>query len=485
MRAIAIVAAALLAGAILLSAGSRSTPVRSPFPHQTHASLFTSCLPCHADPATGRLAGVVSVTPADCARCHDGTTQPAVNWSPRTPRPRNLHFNHVVHIAQSNVDCNTCHRAAGATGRMPDVVRPGVESCLPCHAASGHFEADVNCSVCHRPLAEATEVARAEVAAYPHPPDHDDPDFIRTHGLLAGTGLPRCAICHTKETCETCHLNGADLAPVRELAADERARLQAERITPRWPKPDDHDAAWVRTHGVAANLSVAGCASCHVQSGCTECHGEGAVAGGPISRLPVARAGGPSGIGASGRGPVHDPGFRFDHGAAAASGSMNCAACHGKGGDTFADNAFCASCHGDRAATGFHGPAYINRHAADAYARDVDCASCHSSEVFCRSCHEEAGLAGFDSRSGSYHDAQPFWLLSHGVAARQGMESCASCHAQTDCLQCHSAKTGWRINPHGSGFDPERLADRSLLMCSRCHFSNPVPRSAGESRVPR
>jgi hypothetical protein len=163
---------------------------------------------------------------------------------------------------------------------------------------------------------------------------------------------------------------------------------------------------------------------------------------------------------------VHPPGFRLNHRAAAASGA-GCATCHDTGN-------FCGDCHEGTATSGFHPPGYLNRHAADVYARDSDCASCHSNEASCRACHADAGLAGFASTTSSYHDAQPFWLLNHGAAARQSLDACAACHAQTDCLQCHSARGGWRINPHGDDFPADRLGDRAAYQCSLCHVSNPV-----------
>ena len=115
------------------------------------------------------------------------------------------------------------------------------------------------------------------------------------------------------------------------------------------------------------------------------------------------------------------------------------------------------------------------RHGAEAYAARSSCGECHSTEVFCRTCHTNSGFGdGRDSRGNAFHNAQPDWLLSHGKAARQGMEECASCHQQTSCLRCHSAKAGLRINPHGPGFDPERVADRSTMSCGICHTSDIV-----------
>ncbi|TPW01706.1 MAG: hypothetical protein FD129_3310, partial [bacterium] len=271
-----------------------------------------------------------------------------------------------------------------------------------------------------------------------------------------------------RETCETCHLNGSKLEPIKVLASDPRVLGQAERIRPRWPKPPDHDTSeWIRTHGEEATRSGDRCANCHQQSSCTACHGPSTIPRAEIKRLPVATGPRTTAIAEGGSAaPYHPAGFRLGHGPGAASGTANCSACH-------RPREFCGGCHEGTVSSGFHPPGYLDRHAADAFARDTDCASCHSNEVSCRSCHESVGLAGFDSKSASYHDAQPFWLLAHGQAQ------------QTDCLQCHSAKSGWRINPHGDAFDADRLSDQAPQMCSHCHYSDPVPGAGRERATPR
>jgi hypothetical protein len=73
-----------------------------------------------------------------------------------------------------------------------------------------------------------------------------------------------------------------------------------------------------------------------------------------------------------------------------------------------------------------------------------------------------------------FHDAEPLWLLRHGQAARQSLESCAGCHAQKDCVRCHSDFGAFGVNPHREGFDAERAASRNARVCLECHFKNPV-----------
>ena len=60
-------------------------------------------------------------------------------------------------------------------------------------------------------------------------------------------------------------------------------------------------------------------------------------------------------------------------------------------------------------------------------------------------------------------------------AARQGLEGCAGCHTQSSCTQCHSARLGWRISPHGPGFDAERLRQANPLTCRLCHPGGAQP----------
>jgi hypothetical protein len=68
-----------------------------------------------------------------------------------------------------------------------------------------------------------------------------------------------------------------------------------------------------------------------------------------------------------------------------------------------------------------------------------------------------------------YHDAKRFFVVGHGQAARQSLETCVSCHTERDCLTCHSALGGRRFNPHGPDFDAERLRKRNIEVCAVCH----------------
>jgi hypothetical protein len=162
----------------------------------------------------------------------------------------------------------------------------------------------------------------------------------------------------------------------------------------------------------------------------------------------------------------HRAGFFFEaHGTQAAAGDGGCATCH--------TQSWCASCHDAPAGASYHPTDFVARHASAAFGRDDECASCHSTAVFCRSCHEASGLNAGGRLGAEYHTAEPFWLLRHGQAARQSLESCASCHEQRQCVQCHGVLGAFKINPHGPGFDADAAWSRNPRPCIACHVRDP------------
>ena len=133
----------------------------------------------------------------------------------------------------------------------------------------------------------------------------------------------------------------------------------------------------------------------------------------------------------------------------------------------------CSDCHAGEGRRRFHPSNFVQRHPTDAWGREQDCASCHNAEVFCRGCHVSSGLASQGGLNSAYHTRQPGWLLQHGQAARQGLETCTTCHAQRDCMQCHS-RAGWNVSPHGRDFDAARMQKRARGLCTACHIGDPL-----------
>jgi hypothetical protein len=214
-----------------------------------------------------------------------------------------------------------------------------------------------------------------------------------------------------------------------------------------------------------AREGIEECATCHARPSCAACHAAGSVR--LVDELPEPRPGGPQGVLLADVRPAgHTADFVMNHATAASVGAPDCAACH--------TQKQCADCHDAPRKPGFHPVDFVLRHAPDAFGNETECAACHSGEAFCRDCHMASGFAAGGRTGGAFHDAVPDWLLAHGRAARQNLEACTTCHAQSTCLRCHSAKSGFRISPHGPGFDAGAAADRSTQACGICHFSLPV-----------
>ncbi len=498
----------LLALAAIVATGLRAgDPGRDRFPHAQHAGLFPSCTGCHAGTAAGSKADLFP-TKETCAGCHDGKDLGTVDWSAPHTRGTNVRFSHADHAAGlaaagASADCARCHTVAGAQGAAPTSTRatmkvvagPQPDACIGCHTheAPTHLARTAECRTCHVTLVKATRLDSARIAALPKPAEHQAPDFVLAHGagLKPATVKGQCAICHARESCERCHINGAAVPAIAALEPDARVALLVAGRAGSYPRPASHASGWDVDHGRAARSSIQSCANCHAQAGCRSCHiGEGAQR--QIAQLPTPRPGGRAGALPGGssrptvevksapggknaleslafrppsRTRVHGAGFAETHGAAASSGSMSCDACHAK--------AFCSSCHAGSAKPGFHPVNFLTRHGADAYGGAKDCGSCHNTQSFCKTCHQGSGVASKGRMDVAFHNGQPMWLLQHGEAARKGLEGCTSCHRQQDCARCHSATGGWGVNPHGSGFDASRMSDRNQLTCARCHATTP------------
>ena len=407
--------------------------------HQTKAKDAT-CASCHAVGDTTQWMNVSRAVPERCLACHAHRA--------------------TAHLAADN-NCSTCHRplvqAAGLTAaRIAALPKPpshddpafvtghgasaraSLTSCAICHARE-------SCERCHvggarlptiaglAPDARVASLMRGRAAVYATPADHRAPEFALAHGSAAQAGAQRCAICHARESCETCHTGESARNVLRQIPSEREggARgVQLRRDAPARPP------AAAPSSGLLSRLMSR------------------------VSTFGTARD-------TAHRVRVHPADFARTHRAVAASGELQCAGCHSQ--------SYCSDCHaGERVGRRYHAANFLATHAPQAYGRETDCASCHSTEAFCRSCHRQAGLAAkTNARSTVFHNAQPLWLLQHGRAARQDLNACATCHQQTYCMQCHS-QLGSRINPHGPGFDAARMASKNPQMCLMCHFTNPL-----------
>lgn len=466
---LAVAALAVLAAYGELPARQEAPDVQEvDFPHEEHRGLFPLCTGCHEAASRGAAPDARLYPPPEtCVRCHDGDQIEWVNWDGPTRRTTNLAFDHAVHDSAAADDgsprCVACHTPEGED-RMAVAEGPLPDRCLSCHEhrAEEHY-VDAACSTCHRPLAESGFGA-ARIRDLPEPDSHDEPAFLpEEHGRLAEAGSATCAVCHTRERCTSCHVVAEPSGTLAELPKAP-ADMELPPFEARYPTPESHErAGWVTEHGEQA--SVESCSTCHARQSCTTCHaGERPAV---VARLADAGRVAAPGVEAR-RSPPEShasPFFPTDHGADASARSEACAACH--------TEATCTECHASESGSGFHPANYLARHASESYGRRLECSSCHDVAVFCRDCHEQIGMGSRGRLDEGFHDGQAGWLFRHGQAARQALESCASCHAQRDCLQCHSERGAFGVNPHGE-MDLERFADRNREVCFACHLSDPL-----------
>ena len=456
-----VVVASLLAGGF--GAGSAVAQQR-PFDHAKHAKVFPSCSSCHVGVAVRGAA--LWPDPATCATCHDGTVQQQVQWRPPAePARHNLRFDHGTHAAGAAnrpATCVACHADAGAPWMT--VRQPAPEQCLECHGVRGaHLTApDAACATCHFPLAQAPRLTARDVAGFPTPADHTQPGFGAGtgHGAAAQRAMPvvaRCAVCHARDFCLQCHANASDQAAIQALAPDPRSLgIAVNRAGP----ASHADPAFLTSHGGLVKRGAQECSTCHTRENCVVCHvGRPGVA----AKIPAASGRGAGAVVVRRPPPSHGEGFVERHAAEARANLRTCNGCHVR--------ADCLECHRPDAAraAGYHPAGFLAGHPAAAYGRATSCSNCHNSGTFCTSCHERAGLSAHRVLRPGYHDANQFFLVGHGGAARQSLETCVSCHVERDCLTCHSAVGGRHFDPHGPGFDAARLIKKNPQMCTACH----------------
>jgi len=476
--------------------------------------------------------------PLQCSSCHSPDTDE--HWMDVTgPRPDKCFSCHAHQSAthyessESYPECTTCHVPLARSGfrlaRIESLPEPDShdESDFVGRIHGTEAVADVSrCATCHvqnRCASCHVDAGRTEVAAvpaappdmelpeyeaeYPLPESHQSSRWLQQHQHEASTD--ECATCHTRNDCATCHRS-----PLPEVAASlpRRRDVEAPGADLRRHPPTSHTIpGWVTSHGTLGTMSGSQCATCHTESFCASCHAASSASRKiqPSDRAPPARAflasyvhrEPPSATFAASVGPRSTVrgafASRFVGGPGARSG-IRTSYVHREppAGDTtpaLADSVPPPSAPlpvaagaegaeapaGGAARSGFHPDNYAVQHAADAWGRTLECANCHSTEVFCRTCHVQMGVGSTGQAGPGYHDAVPFWLFRHGTAARQGLESCASCHTETQCLRCHSSVGSFRVNPHGPDFDAERAAQRNSQTCLLCHLSDPLKDGGG------
>ena len=100
------------------------------------------------------------------------------------------------------------------------------------------------------------------------------------------------------------------------------------------------------------------------------------------------------------------------------------------------------------------------------------CLTCHvedgksisPDQAMCLQCHEAEMLAEVTYPGLKTHGAS--WALSHRAIAKNQTIDCASCHQQSDCLECHSAGLGDEMGQFSNNMSNVHRSD--------FHVSHPI-----------
>lgn len=344
-----------------------------------------------------------------------------------------------AHPAHRELACTRCHASAAGSERAADRLIPAEASCLPCHAEAIDRASPTTdeCGTCHVGFESTGGDAgpAPEIRASLLPP----PRLRFSHRAHVAAG----------QTCESCH------AGVRDVRVATRAELPTMRDCFRCHAPAGLG------EGVAERPLA--CEGCHV-----------ALPSGQLrTHWPEGWMNPPRWM----AGMRHDHEWLARHRWVAADQGPLCAECH-----TERD---CVDCHDGRVRPRrVHPGDFLTTHPAMAR-RDMAtgeggrCASCHTISQFCAECHGRLGIAPIaapDVRSAErWHPPAAVWTRGPSLHAREAtrsMQSCASCHAEDDCVQCHGARgIGAGFSPHPPGFASTCRAalETNARACVTCH----------------
>ncbi len=397
-----------------------------------------------------------------------------------SPRPAGDAFDHELH-EDVFPSCLPCH---GDRTDADSSIWPDPAACRSCHDDETASLIDweppeprgTNLRFRHEVHAEDVEAFECSVC---HVPEGNG----RMEIVAADAGV--CMDCHDEGTP---HLSADNDCAVCHLPLSE-STLTFDHVGA-FPKPASHEEEGFAAggHGAACPADGASdnCATCHAQQFCLICHVDGpevpAIA--ELARDDRALA-----LDAMLSAPPDHAreAFLATHGFFSQEESAKCATCH------TAES--CEECHaatphvaadlyraGDgrgagaavsRRAPPSHGDDYRYRHAADANASSQSCAACHGQED-CLECH----LPHAAEMSDGFHPAD--FLSRHPTAAWSRETSCSDCHdAQSFCASCHEASglgagTGQLGTGYHDGKDAFLLghgpaARRNLETCVTCH----------------
>ena len=176
-------------------------------------------------------------------------------------------------------------------------------------------------------------------------------------------------------------------------------------------------------------------------------------------------------------GDAHDDKWLTNHANVSKSDENACQNCH--------TPKYCLDCHnGVTKPLKIHPNDWIVTHSIAARKSNPDCSSCHQSQNFCVDCHNSMGVGGDEGIYGRTSEKLKFHPEGfafdrtspnhHSWQAQRNIRTCASCHTEASCLQCHATANvgGYGFNPHPPGFrgaNCRRMKQMTPRVCVKCH----------------
>jgi hypothetical protein len=131
------------------------------FPHKVHAANQIECVFCHAGVEIAEQAGIPSVS--QCMLCHQSTRtdspeiQKLAAFAARHEevpwvriytfeKPAAVRFSHKRHV-KADVDCSVCHGDVAEATEMRREIIWTMGKCIDCHRSK---QASIDCLVCHK-----------------------------------------------------------------------------------------------------------------------------------------------------------------------------------------------------------------------------------------------------------------------------------------------------------------------------------------------
>lgn len=361
---------------------------RIKFSHSLHKELV-DCQTCHSAVSESvSLKDALFPNHDNCVDCHEvdndeecSTCHYDDNYEALVKSESGLIFNHKIHLASDNPNCESCHQGLSEVDYswQSAGANPPMDQCYTCH--NDKTVASNACESCH--------ISTVNLL----PQDHKVVSFSRNHKFAAQEFNANCVMCHDNQSCEDCHISTTGITETNTLNDFyqpyypsnfvDGAKVQAiNRV---------HELNYRFSHGIDSKGKTAECQTCHqIESFCVTCHQseeEDFAFGGIVPSSHLKSSFKTIGVGSGGG----------DHATLAKRDIERCMSCH----DVNGADPTCITCHFD--ADGIkgtnpktHPTGYMSGEKGD-WHNDLGsiCYNCHTSATpnsqptasFCNYCH--------------------------------------------------------------------------------------------------